>query len=111
MSDQLALSFERPKQPNPQIGDLVAFLTGRDWHTAEEIAAATGWNDRRVRKLASACDAVISYPGSPGYKLLKSCSADEYHRYRMARRSQARDMIAKVIRTDRIFYSRPGVAL
>ncbi len=111
MTDQLPLSFDRPRPTNPGVRDLVEFLGGMDWQTAAQISAATGWNDRTVRELASASDDVISYPGSKGYKLLSLCTREEYDRYRLARRSQARDMIAKVIRTDRIFYRRAPVTL
>jgi hypothetical protein len=103
---QLALSFERQHAINALAGELVEFLRGRGWMTAREICAHLQWSDRAVRDAASSSDEVISYPGSPGYKLLKDCSKEEYDRYRDARRSQARDMIGKVIRTDRIFYAR-----
>ena len=111
MSEQLDMVFARPPALDPGVADLVEFLEGKGWMTAREIAAATAWNDRTVRELASQSDAVISYPGSPGYKLLSRCTLAEYERYRLARRSQARDMLAKVIRTDRIFYRRPPVGL
>lgn len=113
MEEQLGITFERPRITDPGVADLVAFLADPsiDWITAARISAATGWDDRRVRDLASQSDEVISYPGSPGYKLLRKCTLAEYERYRLARRSQARDMLAKVIRTDRVFYRRAPVAL
>ncbi len=110
MSNQLPLSFERAKAEAPGVSDLVEFLRGKDWLSRAQISAATGWDERKVRELASESDAVISFPGSPGYKLLAACTREEYERYRLARRSQARDMIAKVIRTDRIFFRRPGMS-
>lgn len=103
------MTFDRPRAHRTQAGELVEFLRGRGWMTAQQISAVTGWGDRLVRDLASSSDEIISYPGSPGYKLLCDCTHEEYERYRLARRSQARDMIAKVIRTDRIFYRRPAV--
>lgn len=108
--EQIPLSFDRPKPTAPDVRDLEAFLQGKGWMERAQISAATGWDERRVRKLAAASDLVISYPGSPGYKLLADCTRDEYERYRLARRSQARDMIGKVVRTDRIFYRRPAVS-
>ncbi|QYM80248.1 hypothetical protein K0B96_06440 [Horticoccus luteus] len=110
-AEQLDLTF-RPAQPEAiDASALVEFLRGKGWMTAREICEATRWNDRLVREMASASDVVISYPGSPGYKLLADCTAEEYHRYRVARRSQARDMLAKVIRTDRIYFRRAPVGL
>ncbi len=111
MSEQIPLSFEKPKIVDPKVADLVEFLRGKGWMTAAQIAAQTAWDDRRVLDLASQSDSVISYPGSPGYKLLCDCWLSEYEHYRLARRHQAREMIGKVIRTDRIFYRRPAMTL
>jgi hypothetical protein len=79
----------------------------RGWMTAQQIGGALRWSDRLVRETASASDAVISYPGPPGCKLPGGCTRDEYGRRRLARRSQAGDMIAKVTRTGRAHYRRP----
>jgi hypothetical protein len=107
--EQLTLSYERPTPDRADERALISFLGGRGWMTAAQICAATRWTDRAVREIASGSDQVISYPGSPGYKLLGDCTAEEYHRYRLARRNQAREMVGKVIRTDRIYYARPPV--
>jgi hypothetical protein len=111
MVDQPELPLFRTPVEDPGVADLVEFLRGRGWMTAAQVSAATGWDDRKVRELASQSDEVISFPGSKGYKLLGACTADEYEHYRLARRNQARAMIAKVVRTDRIFYRRPVVTL
>jgi hypothetical protein len=110
MDAQLDLSFAKPATDDPQIAVLVEYLHGKGWMTAKAISAGMGWDDRVVRALASASDEIISYPGSPGYKLLSDTTREEYERYRLARRSQARDMIAKVIRTDRVFFRRQAVS-
>jgi hypothetical protein len=109
MEAQLDLTFSKPAKDDPAVGELVEFLRGKGWMTAKAISTSLGWDDRVVRALASASDEIISYPGSPGYKLLCEITLEEYNRYRDARKSQARDMIAKVVRTDRIFYRRPAV--
>lgn len=111
MEAQLAMNFSKPEADDPAVGELIEFLRGKDWLTAKAISLATGWDDRVVRAYASASDEVISYPGSPGYKLLVGCTRDEYSRYRLARRSQARDMLAKVIRTDRVWFKRHPVEM
>ena len=93
----------------PDASGLESFLRGKGWISAKDIAGQTGWNDRAIRKLASASDRIISAPGIEGYKLLAEATQEEYHHYRNARRSQVRSMLAKVIRTDRIYYARPAV--
>lgn len=106
---QLGLDFAaRAAAPSEDPGTLVDFLRGKGWLTAEQIGLALGWADRRVRRAASQSDEVISYPGSPGYKLLKDCTQEEYHRYRNVTRHQAREMIGRVMRTDRRFYGHPA---
>lgn len=105
-TEQLDLNLFRPVVKSHEVAELVEFLRGKGWMTADAIAVAIGWNDRKVRALASESDWIISSPGRPGYKHLLDATADEYARYRNGRRSQAREMVAKVIRTDRIFYRR-----
>jgi hypothetical protein len=78
---------------------LVEVLDGAaGWMIAAEIAVAL-WardsegNKRRVRAIASAAGAgVVSYPGSPGYKLWKRCTVDELHACVAAYTSQADEM-------------------
>lgn len=107
MAEQLELKMRKgPARPNP--AELVAFLQGKGWMKADQIAGQTGWDDRFIRDLASASDDIISSPGRAGYKLLAEATREEYERYRNGRRSQAREMIAKVIRTDRKFFARPA---
>jgi len=107
---QLGLQFTpRPSaQDNQDPGTLVDFLRGKGWMTAQQLGVALGWSDRRVRKAASQSDAVISYPGSPGYKLLSDCTRDEYDRFRNVTRHQAREMIGRVMRADRRYFGRPS---
>ena len=107
--EQLDLFARRPKAPG--VDELVAFLRGKGWMTRRQISAVTGWDERLVRAIASESDDIVSYPGSPGYKLLVECTRDEYESYRNARKSQARDMIAKVVRTDRIYFRRSAMPL
>jgi hypothetical protein len=78
---------------------LVAVLEdAAGWMVAAEVAVAL-WsrdsdaNKRRVRAIASAAGAgVVSYPGSPGYKLWKRCTVDELHACVAAYTSQADEM-------------------
>lgn len=105
--EQLSLCYEKPASTGgPTAADLEAFLKGKGWMSRRAIEAATGWKDRDIRELASESDYVISAPGREGYRYIFDATMDEYLTYRNARRSQARKMVAKIIRTDRIFYSR-----
>ena len=98
----IAPQYPPPKTTDRNRAALVDYLAGKDWKSAIEIGVALGWSDRKVRQVASDCDDVISYPGSPGYKLRKSASDQEYQLFRASRRAQARMMIAKVLRLDKL---------
>jgi len=110
MPEQLQLTLTRALPEDPGVADLERWFEEQStWKSAHEIAAETGWNDRKIRDLASASDLIISSPGRKGYRHIRHVTSDEYHAYRNGRRSQCRLMLAKVIRTDRIFYRRPPV--
>ena len=108
---ELALKLPEPAVSAAEIEQLVAVLrelsrrpTDPDrkpgWFTAAEIATEMGDDatDRHVRKLASAaCPAVVSFPGSPGYKLWQLCSVDEIDHCIAAFESQGRDMMKRGI--------------
>lgn len=83
---------------------LVGFLRGRDWINAKGISAETGWDDRKIRALASESDEIGS--GNGGYKLLVEMTADEYHAYRSRILNQTEVMRDRIRRNDRIFYAR-----
>jgi hypothetical protein len=109
---QLGLNFTRRPAAADQVAqdaaDLVEVLRGQGWLTADALCIATGWSDRRVRKAASASDQVISYPGSPGYKLLQDCTREEYDAFRNVTLHQAKEMQARVLRADRRFFGHPA---
>ena len=67
------------------------------WMTAEEIAVRmVETSERDVRKIASAAaPQIVSYPGSPGYKLWASCSVEEINHSIAAFEAQATDMIKR----------------
>lgn len=67
------------------------------WMTATQLAAQiSGWTDRKVRKVAAvAAPAVVSYPGSPGYKLWAACTVEEINHAIEAMEAQAGDMIKR----------------
>lgn len=106
----LDLKLPAPEVSLEQIEQLVAVLhrglhwlpqeerlKAADWMTAEQIATQMdGASERKVRKIASAAGAaVVSYPGSPGYKLWGACSVEEINHAIEAFEAQATDMIKR----------------
>lgn len=116
---ELPLNLPPPEITPEQVGQLIALLrTGHDdeavrlkrkgWMTAAEIAARMeDGTDRLVRKIAAAAgEAVVSYPGSPGYKLWELCSVEEINHAIEAFESQARDMIKRAAMFRRAYHRR-----
>lgn len=95
---ELALKLPAPAVTPEQVEQLVAVLrAGAGWMTAAQIAQQMpGTNERSVRKVASAAaPAVVSYPGSPGYKVWALCTVAEIDHAILAFEAQARDMIKR----------------
>jgi len=105
----LGLKLPAPAVTPEQVAQLVDVLrAGGGWMTATEIAARIeGVTERSIRKVASAAaPAVVSYPGSPGYKLWASCTVDEINHAIEAFESQARDMIKRANLFRRAYHRR-----
>ena len=98
--DEIDFSTPVAKPPVATTDDvqcLVGLLKGKGWLKAEHLAAISGGalTDRKVRRIARAArPGVVSYPGSPGYKLWEECSVEEINHAIAAFDSQAKDMIA-----------------
>lgn len=114
MCDTLELGFKLPAPAvTPEAREqLVAVLArGLHWLEEKERLAANGWmtaaqiasqlpdtSDRWVRKIASAAAPdVVSYPGSPGYKLWAACTVAEIGHAIEAFESQGKDMIKRAV--------------
>lgn len=97
--------FARERITSADVATLDAALTGLDWMTAAALSDALAWSDRKVRAVAASDARFISYPGSPGYKLLANCTREEYEHFRAATKRQAREMIARVVRADRVWFA------
>jgi hypothetical protein len=68
----------------------------RGWVKSRELGAVTEAQKRKLREIAEfGKGAVVSYPGSPGYKLLNDCTLEELRHGDRAMRSQLRAMAAK----------------
>lgn len=121
MSDhtlELSLTLPEPDITPAEIEQLVAVLREAGaWLTAKEIAAriGDGANERSVRAIASAaCPAIVSFPGSRGYKLWQLCSVAEINHCIEAFESQGRDMIKRAVVYRQAYHRRfrgtPAVA-
>jgi hypothetical protein len=94
MDDQLSL-FQTAKDA-PAIDQLIRILDQRGWLTAQQLSQSTGYNDRKVRSIASATPKILSYPGSPGYKLTRQATAEEIEAA-VCLKKQGQSMIARYI--------------
>jgi biotin operon repressor len=106
MNEQLdLLRVKAPPAPRTeQVEKLVAVLSEeKDWLSAKEIAMKLSLGslseaaiERHVRKVAAAsAPRVLSYPGSPGYKLWELCSIEEINHCIEAFECQGRDMFKR----------------
>lgn len=110
---QAEIDFTSPTKEPPaasvgEVARLVELLSGKGWQTAAELAVRSGgWSDRKVRLIASAAvPGVVSYPGSPGYKLWAECSVEEINHAIEAFESQARDMAGRAIFYRQAYHGR-----
>jgi hypothetical protein len=98
--EEIALKLPEPAIKMEEIAELVGVLRAAGgWQTAAGIAARrAGWTERKVRAIASvAAPEVVSFPGSPGYKLWALCSVEEINRCIEAFESQAGDMMKRAV--------------
>ncbi|HEY0966968.1 MAG TPA: hypothetical protein VGD88_06235 [Opitutaceae bacterium] len=88
-----------PKITARDVQRLVAVLGEQtEWATAAELAVLiygtpSESNKRRIRLAAAAAgDGVVSYPGSPGYKLWRHCTFEEKYACPASFNAQITDM-------------------
>ena len=107
---EFQLKLPAPEVSAEQVAQLLAVLEqAGDWLTAKEIAGlmGDGTTDRTVRQIASAaCPAVVSFPGSRGYKLWKNCQVGEINHCIEAFESQGRDMIKRAVMYRQAYHRR-----
>ncbi len=117
MSITTELGFTLPAQTtggrvvSPEdVERLVKILTEAEgWLTAREIAARIGppANERSIRAAANAaCPQVISYPGSPGYRLMSACTIEEINHSIAAFQSQGTEMLKRANLINRAYHRR-----
>jgi hypothetical protein len=107
---ELGLRIPGPDVAPEDVARLVAILSkADDWLTSREIAAQIGppANERSIRAAASAaCPQVLSYPGSPGYKLMSRCTVQEIQHAIAAFQSQGNEMLKRAVLINRAYHSR-----
>jgi hypothetical protein len=116
LEPELALALPPPAIGPEEVEQLVSILRSvietdqnKGWMTAAEIAAQIGeeGSERRVRKVASAAaPAVVSFPGSRGYKLWQFCSVEEIHHCMESFESQGREMFKRALVYRRAYHKR-----
>lgn len=117
MREQAELSLsshapsKAPKICQAEIDQVLAILDrAATWMTALEIAAQMPPRpglDRRVRAVASAArPQIVSFPGSPGYKLWQHCTVEEINHCIETFNSQGSDMINSAKLYSQAYYRR-----
>ena len=109
--DQHEQQFELfpPKGPrvlDADVAKLLQILPGNGWLTSVQIRALTGWQERYVRAVANASRGrVLSYPGSPGYKLTREATKEEVDAADILGH-QANEMRRRLVEIRNVFYGR-----
>ena len=78
--------------------DLITALTGRGWTTSKQLHTE-GFTDRELRTIVEHDESgsILSFPGSPGYKLFDEATLPEIERS-IALKNQARGMLRRFVR-------------
>jgi hypothetical protein len=84
-----------------RLNDLLRALSDGRWHTAKELKVH-GFTDRELRMVVEEDQAgdIFSFPGSPGYKLWKFVTEEEFLQSK-ALLNQGRAMIRRWLRYQR----------
>lgn len=123
ISGQPELNFTEPTEKGPQItsgeiGLLLNILTGAGWlkaaqiRTHEKFTAEYGIltpDDaaRHIRAIANAsAGQILSYPGSPGYKLTREATIKEIQTATAKLRHQATEMERRALTIDRVYHGK-----
>jgi hypothetical protein len=95
---QIEMPLFRSKDELAQRLDyLLSILRDRLWHTARDLKVY-GFTDRELRELVEHSDGrILSFPGSPGYKLFEAATLEEFQQAE-ALRNQARRMLSRFFR-------------
>ena len=106
----LGLKLPAPAVAPEEVARLVAVLReAGGWITAREIAArlGDGADERSVRAAASAATpAVVSFPGSRGYRLFTACTVGEISHAIEAMEAQGKEMFKRANILRRAYHAR-----
>lgn len=78
----------------------------KGWSTTTNLGARS-WSEKRdIRAIAALSKGrIVSFPGSPGYKLAALCTVEEIAHCRRATVAQVRQMLTKVRQIERVAHS------
>ena len=95
--------FRSQLAADQQLNHLLSILADARWHTAKELKIY-GFSDRELRILVENADGqILSFPGSPGYKLFTAATIDEIEQSK-ALLNQGRAMIRRFLRYKKRFH-------
>ena len=101
----LPLFRERNRPTDRQLEYLLSILRDGRWDTAKELKVY-GFSDRELRDLVENSDGqILSFPGSPGYKLFDHVTIDEIEQAK-ALLNQGRAMIRRFLRYRKPYHRR-----
>jgi hypothetical protein len=109
MSAQLELSIDEkaPDVSADEIETMINALRGKGWQKSGELGAKTWDEKRKLRAIAAAADGqIVSWPGSPGYKLFDECTPEDFLHGDKATRSAVRKLEQKWIRILKRMHAR-----
>lgn len=107
--EQLGLMFHPvrarrdAKADERKLVELLRDKTG--WVASSTIETMLGWDDRKVRRVASESDFVIGRIGTTGYKYIRNATPEEIEHFKNARLSSAKAQIRDALRKVRVWHS------
>jgi len=119
VNDQLELlPAKAPAVSSEDVALLIRVLRGNDWMKISEVAATAEFQhrfeglkpanfERRIRAIANRSEGfVLSYPGSPGYRLTVEAKIEEIQTATAKLRHQAGQMIQRAVEIDRVYHGK-----
>jgi len=99
--DFTARQADKAADLEARASDLIATLRGRGWVTARDLRAE-GFTDRELRDIVEHDESggILSFPGSPGYRLFDEATIPEIERS-ASLKNQARGMLRRFVRYQR----------